>query len=172
MIIKLDPHNIERDDLFTFEVFLDNLQLKDLLVFRRMINTEFDRRVEEKVCICTIMEAGEFDAKYLNTSNKPETIQWIRNSDGMYETGRLKYDEIHAKVKCQCGEYMKTYPKVGRYKIMIAECVCDNPKPMVMECDLEITSEPAKYARSIMDQRVVAKGRLLKPPPTNEDVLL
>ena len=46
MKIELNPHNIGRDDLFTFEVFLNNLQLKNLLVFRRMINIEFDRRVE------------------------------------------------------------------------------------------------------------------------------
>ncbi len=45
MIIKFDLHKIERDDIFTFEVFLDNLELRDLLVFRRMINMELDRRV-------------------------------------------------------------------------------------------------------------------------------
>ena len=45
MIIKFDPHKIERDDLFTFEVFLDNLELKDLLVFKRMIDIELVRRI-------------------------------------------------------------------------------------------------------------------------------
>ena len=45
MKIELDPHKIERDDLFTFDAFLDNLELRDLLVFRRMINIELDRRV-------------------------------------------------------------------------------------------------------------------------------
>ena len=45
MIIKLDPHKIEKPDLFTFEVFMDNLQLRDLLVFNRMLNAEVDRRV-------------------------------------------------------------------------------------------------------------------------------
>lgn len=45
MKITFDPHKIDRDDLFTFEVFLDNLELRDLLVFKRMIDTELDRRV-------------------------------------------------------------------------------------------------------------------------------
>ena len=45
MIIQFDPHKIERDDLFTFELFLDNLELRDLLVFKRMIDKEYDRRV-------------------------------------------------------------------------------------------------------------------------------
>jgi len=36
---------IERDDLFTFEVFLDDIELRDILVFQRMVNTEVDRRV-------------------------------------------------------------------------------------------------------------------------------
>ena len=45
MKYTFDPHKIERDDLFTFDVFLDNHQLRDLLVFRRMIDKELDRRV-------------------------------------------------------------------------------------------------------------------------------
>ena len=45
MKIEFDPHKIERDDLFTFEVFLDNLELRDLLVFNRMIGKELYRRV-------------------------------------------------------------------------------------------------------------------------------
>ena len=45
MKIEFNPHKIERDDLFTFEVFLDNIELRDLLVFKRMIDKELDRRV-------------------------------------------------------------------------------------------------------------------------------
>jgi hypothetical protein len=43
--LTLNSEKIERDDLFTFEVFLDDLQLTDILVFQRMISIEVDRRV-------------------------------------------------------------------------------------------------------------------------------
>ncbi len=45
MEMVLDPHNIERDDLFTFDAFLRNLSLRDLLVFQRVIEKETARRI-------------------------------------------------------------------------------------------------------------------------------
>jgi len=45
MKLVLNSEQIERDDLFTFEVFLDDIELRDILVFQRMVNTEVDRRV-------------------------------------------------------------------------------------------------------------------------------
>jgi hypothetical protein len=45
MKIELDSEEIERDDLFTSEVFLDDISLRDLLVFQRMVNKEVDRRI-------------------------------------------------------------------------------------------------------------------------------
>lgn len=44
-IIALDPNNIERDDLFIVETFLNRLKVRDLLVFQRMINTAVDYRI-------------------------------------------------------------------------------------------------------------------------------
>lgn len=45
MKLVLNSGKIERDDLFTFEVFLDDIELRDLLVFKRMIGKELDRRI-------------------------------------------------------------------------------------------------------------------------------
>lgn len=45
MKLVLNSEKIERDDLFTFEVFLDDIELRDILVFQRMVNAEVDRRV-------------------------------------------------------------------------------------------------------------------------------
>ena len=44
MILTLDSDDVERDDLFTAQVFLDDISLRELIVFKRMIDTEFDRR--------------------------------------------------------------------------------------------------------------------------------
>lgn len=46
MNLVLDPENIIKDDLFTFEVFLDNLQLTDLLVFNKMVSEEINNRID------------------------------------------------------------------------------------------------------------------------------
>lgn len=87
----------------------------------------------EKLCLCSVMEAGEFDNKYRDSNHHPEAINWYKNSDGSYETGSLKDEEVNAKVKCQCGKYMETH-LVGRYhKRILAVCSCDNPKPKIME---------------------------------------
>ena len=45
MKLILDSKKIERDDLFTVEAFLDNIELRDILVFQRMVNAEVDRRI-------------------------------------------------------------------------------------------------------------------------------
>jgi len=45
MELKLESKKIERDDLFTFEVFLARLSQRDLFVFQRMVTTEANRRV-------------------------------------------------------------------------------------------------------------------------------
>ncbi len=45
MKLILDSKKIERDDLFTVEAFLDNIELRDILVFQSMLNTEVVRRV-------------------------------------------------------------------------------------------------------------------------------
>lgn len=44
-IIALDPNNIERDDLFIVETFLNRLKMRDLLVFQRMIDTAVGYRI-------------------------------------------------------------------------------------------------------------------------------
>ena len=89
----------------------------------------------EKLCLCSAMEAGEFDNAYLHSESRPETINWYKNSDGSYETGLLKDEEVNAKVKCQCGKYMETHLKGRYHKRMVAVCSCDDPKPKIMECD-------------------------------------
>ena len=45
MKLVLNSEKIERDDLFTFEVFLDDIELRDILVFQRMVNNEVGRRI-------------------------------------------------------------------------------------------------------------------------------
>ncbi len=91
--------------------------------------------MKEKLCLCSATEAGEFDDEYFHLESRLEAVNWYKNSDGSYETGLLEDEEVRAKVRCQCGEYMKTRLD-GRYrKRMIAICSCDNPKPKIMECD-------------------------------------
>ena len=88
----------------------------------------------EKICLCSMMEAGEFDNKYRGSAHRPEAINWMKRGDGSHETGPLRDEETWAKVRCQCGEYMKTYLEGKYHKRMIAGCSCDNPKPEIMEC--------------------------------------
>ena len=45
MKLELNSEKIERDDLFTMAAFLDDIELRDILVFQRMVNTEVNRRV-------------------------------------------------------------------------------------------------------------------------------
>ena len=95
--------------------------------------------MKTKLCICSCEEAANTD--YHNT------INWIRKSDGSYETGRLQDEEIKGKVRCDCGEYMETHlheytrhDKDGnaygksQYE-MIAVCSCKYPKPHIMIID-------------------------------------
>ena len=78
--------------------------------------------MKEKICLCSAMEAGEFDDKYSGLDHHPGAINWFKNSDGSYETGTLKDEEVNAKVRCQCGKYMETHLD-GRYrKRMVATC--------------------------------------------------
>lgn len=108
-----------------------------------------------KICICSSMDAGEFDDEYRYTTNKPMSIHWIRNSDGSYGTGRLHPDEIGGKVICQCGKYMKTQSNDLFPDEMVATCSCDDPKPEIFELATEQAKElPAEYLRLKNQMRI------------------
>lgn len=130
-------------------------------------------KMKEKLCLCSAMEAGEFDNKYRYSDNRPETINWSRNSDGSYETGTLKNEEFCAKVRCRCGRYMKTH-LVGRYhKKMVVTCSCGYQKPEIMECVIEMTEthkrEESDVIVSIGHDKLIANISGFAREVTTED---
>ena len=91
-----------------------------------------------KLCICV--------SSYENAQEyKTDVVQWHKNELGVFETRKLKDDEMNSAIRCQCGKYMNTrriqhshHDKYGNvcgkpWYEMIAMCSCGNPKPEIME---------------------------------------